>query len=83
MKSRRRCKVVPRDFPRSSGAIMATAAAKKQMVSPADAAEMLSVDRDTVLRWIRAGKLPSVRLSRRIIRIRVSDLDAYIEAHAA
>ena len=44
---------------------------------------MWSVDRETILRWIREGKLPAVRLSRRIIRIRVADLDALEAQHAA
>jgi excisionase family DNA binding protein len=60
-----------------------TPAVKKQMVSPAEAAAMWSVDRETILRWIRDGKLPAVRLSRRVIRIRVADLDALEKQHAA
>jgi excisionase family DNA binding protein len=53
---------------------------KRLMVSPQDAAEMLSVDRDTIFRWIKAGKLPAAKLSPRVVRIRVADLEALLEA---
>jgi excisionase family DNA binding protein len=54
------------------------AAPKKLMVSPQEAADMLSVDRDTVFRWIKEGKLAASKLSPRIVRIRVADIDAMI-----
>lgn len=48
------------------------------MISPAEAAEMLSVDRATIFRWIRDGRLPASKLSPRIVRIRVADIDALL-----
>ena len=56
---------------------------KKQMVSARDAAAMLGVDSDTVLYWAKLGKLPVFRLSKRIIRFKVADIDALIERSAA
>lgn len=44
---------------------------------------MVSVDRDTIFKWIKQGKLPATKLSRRIIRIRLADLEALIERSAA
>jgi excisionase family DNA binding protein len=42
----------------------------ERWVSPADAAERLGVSRETVLEWIRRGRLEAVRLSRKVLRIR-------------
>jgi excisionase family DNA binding protein len=56
---------------------------KRMTVSPRDAAEMLDVCLDTVLDWIKSGRLPASRLSKRIIRIRVADIDALLDRHAA
>lgn len=56
-----------------------TAASKKFMVSPDDAAAMLSVDRKTVMRFIHAGKLKASKLSPKVIRIRVSDIEKLVE----
>jgi excisionase family DNA binding protein len=54
-----------------------------RMVSPEEAASMLSVDRETILRWVKAGKLPASKLSPRLIRIRVSDIEALLARSAA
>lgn len=34
----------------------------------------------TALRWVRSERLPSIRISN-VIRVRRSDLDAFLEAH--
>jgi excisionase family DNA binding protein len=52
------------------------------MVSPQEAAEMLSVDRETIFRWVKQGRLPASKLSPRIVRIRVADIEAML-AHGA
>lgn len=62
---------------------MTEPAPRKLMVSPKEAAAMVSVDRDTIFKWIKQGKLPATKLSRRIIRIRLADLEALIERSAA
>lgn len=58
-------------------------APKRLMVSPAEVAEMVGVHRETVYLWIKEGRLPAVKLTRRITRIRVSDVEAMIERSAA
>lgn len=59
------------------------ATARRYMVSPQEAAEMLSVDRETVLRLIRRGELKASRISRKIIRIRLADIEAFAERRSA
>jgi excisionase family DNA binding protein len=49
-------------------------------VSPKQAAEMLGVATETVLRMIRSGELRASRLSPKTLRIRVADLDALLDA---
>ena len=46
----------------------------------AQVADLLSMSTRTVYRWIKAGKLPIVRLGRRV-RIRHGDVVALIEQH--
>ena len=41
----------------------------KAFYSPAEVAELASVSPSTILNYIKAGKLPAVRLSERLIRI--------------
>lgn len=55
--------------------------ASRQLVSLAEAAEVLAVSVKTVRRYIAAGELEAVRLGRRTIRVRVESLDQMIEAH--
>ena len=56
------------------------------MVTTAQAADALQVSADTVLRLIRSGALPAVNLGqgsrRERLRIRVSDLTAYVDRGA-
>lgn len=59
-----------------------TVAPKRLMVSPQEAAEMLSVDRDTIFRWVKQGRLPASKLSPRIVRIRVADIEAMLNRGA-
>jgi excisionase family DNA binding protein len=47
--------------------------------SVSQAAVWLAVSRVTVWRWIRAGRLPAVRLGHRTVRIRVEDLQHLLE----
>ena len=44
-----------------------------------DVAELLKLNPQTVRNWIDQGQLPAVRIGRRV-RIRQSELDAFIEA---
>lgn len=43
-----------------------------------EVAEMLSVHRDTVQAWIEEGKLGSVKIGHRTVRILQSDIDKFI-----
>jgi excisionase family DNA binding protein len=46
-------------------------------------ADLLGVSTETVLRWVRAGKLPAVRLPGGGIRFREDDLDAWLAERTA
>jgi excisionase family DNA binding protein len=45
-----------------------------------EVAEMLKVTSDSVRRWIRNGKLKSIKLSGKFIRISRDDLDEFIKS---
>ena len=47
-----------------------------ELLTVAEAAKTLKVSPFTVYRWIAKGTLPAVRFSRKVIRIRRSDLEA-------
>ena len=55
---------------------------RRQMISPAEAAQMLRVAPKTIRDWIRDGRLPATKLTRRTIRIRVADIERLIEVSA-
>ncbi|MCX6470367.1 MAG: helix-turn-helix domain-containing protein [Corynebacteriales bacterium] len=57
-----------------------TSRARQRMLSLQDVAEELGVSVRSVRRWIADGRLPHVRPSARVIRIRAEDLDAFIAA---
>lgn len=46
-----------------------------ELLTAAETAALLKVTPHTVYRWIARGKLASVRYSRKVLRIRRSDLD--------
>jgi excisionase family DNA binding protein len=45
-----------------------------------DVASLLKVDQQTVRNWIDRGELPGVRVGSRHVRVRQSDLEAFIDA---
>jgi excisionase family DNA binding protein len=52
-----------------------------RLLSPEDVADRLSIKPVTARAWLRTGKLPAVKVGKRgLLRIRASDLDAYIAA---
>jgi excisionase family DNA binding protein len=48
------------------------------LVTVAEAAALLRVDRSTIRRWIREGSLPALRVGHRQVRIRRGDLSAAV-----
>jgi len=53
-----------------------------RLLTKAQAAEEKNLGKIyTVERWIRLGKLPVVRFGPRHVRLRESDIDAFIAAH--
>ena len=53
-----------------------------EFLTVAEVAELLKVNPQTVRNWIDRGELPAVRVGSRRVRVRQSDLDAYIDAGA-
>jgi excisionase family DNA binding protein len=47
-----------------------------ELLTVADVARYLGISKHTVYRWIASGRLPALRLSRKVIRVRRLDLDA-------
>lgn len=47
---------------------------EKRTFTPREVADILSVHVDTVRNWITEGKLPCIRISRKVCRIRRDDL---------
>lgn len=50
-----------------------------QYYTTEEVAEMLKVTPDSVRRWIRDGKLKSIKLSGKFIRISQADLDEFVK----
>lgn len=48
-----------------------------EFLTVAEAAALLKVTRHTVYRWIAEGRLPAVRYSRRVVRVRRGDLERW------
>lgn len=49
-----------------------------EMLTVQQVGEILELKPQTVLKWIRAGKIPSVRLTKKAVRVSRVDLDAFI-----
>jgi excisionase family DNA binding protein len=52
-----------------------------QLLTVRAVAEALACSTETVLRRIRAGELPAVRLASNALRVRADALEEYIERH--
>ena len=53
-----------------------------RLLTAREVADMLSVSRETILRWTRRGELPAIRLPGGAIRYRESELDGWLEERA-
>ena len=51
----------------------------KKLITIADAAEQISVSTDTIRRLINRGVLSCVRVGSRAVRVKQTEIDAYIE----
>jgi excisionase family DNA binding protein len=49
------------------------------LLSPEEVAERLGVARLTAVRWMRSGKLKAEKLGRKTVRMKASDLEAFID----
>jgi excisionase family DNA binding protein len=52
-----------------------------ELMTVAEVARQLGLSRHTVYRWIASGRLPATRFSRKVIRVRRSDLDPSAKRH--
>jgi excisionase family DNA binding protein len=53
-----------------------------QLLKCPEVARILDQKVSTIYAWCRSGKLPQLRLSRRSYRVRQSDLERFLNAHA-
>jgi excisionase family DNA binding protein len=53
---------------------------EEEFLTVAEVAARLKLTRQTIRNWIDRGELPAVRVGRRRVRVRRSDLDQFIEA---
>lgn len=56
---------------------------EEMWVSITEAAKQLGVNPRTVRRYIRDGRLPVSRLSTQVVRIRLADIDRFLNANVA
>jgi excisionase family DNA binding protein len=50
-----------------------------RLLTPVEAAKLLSVRRETIYRWIKSGDLKAYTLSRHMVRISESDLKQFLK----
>lgn len=55
---------------------------RDELLTVAEAAALVRVTPHTIYRWIALGKLPAVRYSPRVLRVRLADLEQHREAKA-
>ena len=52
-----------------------------ELLTVEEAAEWLTISKPTIWRMIRRGEIPVVKIAKRSIRIKLTDLENYIEKH--
>ena len=52
------------------------------LLTARDVAERLGVSAETVLRWVRDGKLPAIKLPGGAIRVREDEIEAWLKERA-
>src|SRR5947208_2317205 len=74
---------VARGAPESEVPLMAQSSNERCYYSVSEAASLLGVSRDTVWRWVRAGRLPIHTLGPRMSRVKRTDLERLLaDRHA-
>ena len=56
---------------------------EQELLTPTEGARLCRVKVTTFREWLVEGKLPSIRLTRKSIRVRRSDLDRFLNASVA
>ena len=52
---------------------------KDELLTVQEGADWLAISKPTIWRMIRRGEIPVVRIARRTIRLKLTDLENYIE----
>ena len=55
--------------------------AKDELLTVEEAADWLAISKPTLWRMIRRGEIPVVKIGKRTIRIKLSDIEDYIQAN--
>lgn len=55
---------------------------EREMITVTEAAEMLGISPVTLYRWLQEGRIPAIQYGTKTIRLRRSQVLAYIEAHS-
>jgi excisionase family DNA binding protein len=58
-------------------------AAPKKRLTVRDVAQRMGVSEWTVYRWVRTKRLPVLRISSRVLRFNLSDIEAYEKLHTS
>ena len=54
---------------------------REELMTVEEAADWLVISKPTLWRMIRRGEIPVVKIAQRTIRIKLSDIENYIEKH--
>ena len=54
---------------------------RDELLTVDEAAEWLAISKPTLWRMIRRGEIPVVKIAQRTIRIKLTDIEDYIEDH--
>ena len=54
---------------------------REELLTVEEAAEWLTISKPTLWRMLRRGEIPVVKIAKRTVRIKLSDIEGYIEKH--
>jgi excisionase family DNA binding protein len=55
----------------------------EHLMTAAEVAQRFNVHPETIRRWARKGELPAVRVNRKVVRYRPSDVEALLSGQAS